>query len=96
MRSYRIAGTVYRGRDTYSPRVTQVLLNARPMRVVISDCIDASGVQLINRRTGKVVPRVDPQGRPATVFRHPGIAEAQYINGRWLITEVGVRPDKAC
>jgi len=97
MRRYRIADTVYRGREKTSPRVTQVLLNARPPRVVISDCVDGSGVQLVNRRTGKVVPRVDPQGRPATSFRHPAVAWAEYVAGAgWFITQSSARADQAC
>jgi len=97
MRRYRIADTVYRGREKTSPRVTQVLLNARPPRVVISDCVDGSGVQLVNRRTGKVVPRVDPQGRPATSFRHPAVAWAEYVAGAgWFITQSSARADLAC
>jgi hypothetical protein len=96
MRVNRIDNVVYRGRDTFAPRVTQVSLDQSPKRVVISDCVDGSAVHLVNRRTGKRIQIVDPQGRPTKVRRHPGLAWVDYLSGGWYVTRADVRPDKTC
>lgn len=96
MRENHIDGTVYRGRDKFSPQVTQVLLGQQPERVVLTDCVDGSAVRLVNQRTGALIQIVDPQGRPTAVRRHPALAWVEYVGGTWYVTQANVRADKSC
>lgn len=96
MHSDRIQGVVSRGRYASSPQVTEVLLDQAPKRVVLTDCVDGTAVKLVNRRTGKSIQIVDPQGRPTNVRRHPGLAWVEWVSGGWFVTRAYARPEKAC
>ncbi len=82
------------GRYGRSPKVTSVSV-ARPQRVVVTDCLDATGEHLLSDKPGEHGRNLDHPDQPrryefeAQVVRYPE-------PDRWLVQQVQPRLEKPC
>jgi hypothetical protein len=75
-------GYVMTGRPQWSPQVTTVNVTIRPYTVQITDCLDTTGWDTVNKATGKSV------AVPGQAKKYVVTSEAkQYDDGRWLIDQ---------
>ena len=90
IRDIKEHGAMRTGKLISNPRVTAVSLDSVPARVMIQDCIDASGYAMVDKKTGKKVP-----GHAAGRYVATATA-SRYPDGRWLVDSGVAHRDQPC
>ncbi|MEU2134616.1 hypothetical protein [Streptomyces sp. NPDC018352] len=81
--SLKQAGNIMRGAPSNDADVTSINLNKKIPSAVIKDCLDVSGWETVERKSGKVLPFADN-----ALTRYETIATAEKWGAQWLITKV--------
>ncbi len=83
-------GDIQRGAVVTNPVMVSLKLAKSSGTAIVRDCLDQSGIKIVNKKTGKIVPI--PTGKPfvttATVLLYP--------DGRWLVSKVDAKEDGSC
>jgi hypothetical protein len=87
----RQQGLVMIGRPQWSPKVSTVNVSTRPYTVQITDCLDTTNWDTVNKATGKSV------AVPGQAKKYIVTSEAkQYDDGRWLIDQSTADRSRLC
>ncbi|MGW7067103.1 hypothetical protein ACWGII_18790 [Streptomyces sp. NPDC054855] len=91
--SMKQAGTATKGTPTHSDiEVTAMNLDREVPTAQITDCLDISKWQTVNKKTGKVQPFPTEQE-----LRYETTADAErWGKNRWMITKLTPHGDKVC
>lgn len=83
-------GDIQHGTVISHPSLVSLKLSETSGTAIVRDCLDQSGITIVNAKSGKAVPI--PASKPfiatATVYLYPG--------GRWLVTKVDTKEDGSC
>jgi hypothetical protein len=85
-----VIGDVQRGTVISHPTLVSVKLSKKSGTAIVRDCLDQSGISLVNAATGKQIPL--PTSKPyvavATIYL--------YANGQWMVSTVDTSGNKPC
>ncbi|THA49423.1 hypothetical protein [Streptomyces sp. A1136] len=87
----RKAGTVTKGSPGHRPEVTAVNMAGEHPGITITDCLDLSTWQTVDRATGKVQPY--PPEQP---LRYVAVAETELWAGQWMVVKMTPDGDRRC
>ena len=85
-----VIGDVQRGSVVSHPTLVSVKLAKKSGTAIVRDCLDQSGISIVNAATGKQipVPKSKPYVAVATVYL--------YANGVWMVSSVDTSGNKPC
>ncbi|MFF1561683.1 hypothetical protein [Streptomyces sp. NPDC058279] len=87
---YQQRGTVMRGEPVHSPEVTSLETAGDPLRAVITDCVDSSHYDKVDKDGA-------PAATPSGPRRHVVTSTAQRTKaGSWLIYTSTIERDRTC
>jgi len=85
-----VMGDIQRGTVITHPVLASLKLSKSSGTAVVRDCLDQSGISIVNAKSGKALPI--PVSKPfvatATVQLYP--------DGRWLVSKVDTKGDGSC
>jgi hypothetical protein len=85
-----VIGDVQRGSVASHPVLTSLKLSTRSGTATIRDCLDQSGITIVNAQTGTKValPKSKPYVAVATLYL--------YANGAWMVSKVDTTGTESC
>lgn len=89
--AYAAAGVIGQGAPERNPKITSISL-AQPPTVLIADCIDVTGWDLIKEATGESVR--DEENQPPRYMYEATVQ--RYDDGIWLVNETKALLEKPC
>ncbi|MFF3431417.1 hypothetical protein [Streptomyces sp. NPDC002602] len=89
--SMRKAGTVTKGSPGHRSEATALNMSGEHPTATVTDCLDLSTWQTVDRATGKVQPY--PSEQP---LRYIAVAEVELWAGRWMVVKMTPDGDRKC
>ncbi|MFH7598612.1 hypothetical protein WDV06_26490 [Streptomyces racemochromogenes] len=88
---YQQRGTVMKGQPAHAPTVESVDTTGDPQRAVVSDCVDSTGYDKVDKASGQPAPA------PSGPRRHVVTSTVQRTgSGPWLVYRSTIERDRTC